>query len=47
MMIGGLSVSILLSYQTYIAWIEDPILTTGKRTLEMWLGRKITMGWTH
>ena len=44
MMIGVVSVSVLLSYQTYIAWIEDPILTTGKRAfIEMWLGRKITV----
>ena len=31
MMIGGVSVSVLLSHQTYIAWIDDPILTTGKQ----------------
>ena len=37
MMIGGVSVSVLLSHQTYIAWIDDPILTTGKQTLKMWL----------
>ena len=36
-MVGGVTVSVWLAYQTYIAWMEDPVLTTGRGKLEHFL----------